>query len=279
MWDGPLNNKFHLRCQDYNFIFFQRCKEVPVQIVNCCNQRPIYPILPVSADRHPVALSVQAAVLCQFLDEVDYASAFQYASERNCADAMDAYYECIWDVTLLEYLTSLHPPAGRAPQTAAGYPSHRPTGAQFQQQWGDSARGGVCEKGQVPPRDGEAVCGVTRMEREGEGCPKRRVGGVWCEPAQRLSMSVDKGRDTRTWRRYRRIAWMGVACERYWVRGVRWSAVRRVAPGGGDSELRWTPMVTSVRRAVRLLKTIFWKVGGPMAYVVQNYFPSSTMPF
>ncbi|XP_037077244.1 integrator complex subunit 8-like isoform X2 [Pollicipes pollicipes] len=50
----------------------------------------------------------QAAVLCQFLDEVDYASAFQYVAERNCADAMDAYYDCIWDMTLLEYLTHLH---------------------------------------------------------------------------------------------------------------------------------------------------------------------------
>ncbi|XP_043189793.1 integrator complex subunit 8-like, partial [Amphibalanus amphitrite] len=50
----------------------------------------------------------QAAVLCQFLDDVDYASAFQYASERSCSDAMDAYYECVWDVTLLEFLTSLH---------------------------------------------------------------------------------------------------------------------------------------------------------------------------
>ncbi|XP_044731508.1 integrator complex subunit 8 [Chrysoperla carnea] len=53
----------------------------------------------------------QAVVLCQFLEQVDYTTAFQCLSEMkpgNCQDAMDAYYSCIWDTTLLEYLIYLH---------------------------------------------------------------------------------------------------------------------------------------------------------------------------
>lgn len=51
----------------------------------------------------------QGAVLCQFLEEVDYNTAFQLLSERGaCADAADLYYPCIWDMTLLEYLAHLH---------------------------------------------------------------------------------------------------------------------------------------------------------------------------
>jgi integrator complex subunit 8 len=48
------------------------------------------------------------AVLCQFLEEVDYGIAFKSLQEKNCADAMDAYYNCIWDVTILEFLVCLH---------------------------------------------------------------------------------------------------------------------------------------------------------------------------
>ncbi|KAI5706390.1 hypothetical protein M8J76_003912 [Diaphorina citri] len=51
----------------------------------------------------------QAAVLCQFLDEVDYTTAFKSLAEENfCADAMDSYYDCIWDMNILEYLVCLH---------------------------------------------------------------------------------------------------------------------------------------------------------------------------
>ena len=58
----------------------------------------------------------QAAVLCQFLEEVDYALAFKMAAsdQKSCApaDAMDAYYHCIWDTTILEYLIYLHTKRG-----------------------------------------------------------------------------------------------------------------------------------------------------------------------
>lgn len=53
---------------------------------------------------------LQAAVFCQFVDEIDYSLAFKCLSERsaNYSDAMDAYYSCIWDVTLLEFIVNLH---------------------------------------------------------------------------------------------------------------------------------------------------------------------------
>ncbi|KAK0179235.1 hypothetical protein PV327_008044 [Microctonus hyperodae] len=58
----------------------------------------------------------QATVLCQFLEEVNYSLAFKMASseQKNCAsaDAMDAYYHCIWDTTILEYLIHLHSKRG-----------------------------------------------------------------------------------------------------------------------------------------------------------------------
>ncbi|XP_068093782.1 integrator complex subunit 8 [Hyperolius riggenbachi] len=50
----------------------------------------------------------QVAILCQFLREVDYKTAFKALQEQNSHDAMDSYYEHIWDVTILEYLTYLH---------------------------------------------------------------------------------------------------------------------------------------------------------------------------
>ncbi|XP_076470196.1 integrator complex subunit 8-like isoform X2 [Babylonia areolata] len=50
----------------------------------------------------------QVAVLCQFLDMTDYSAAFKALQERNVYDAMDAYYCCIWDVTILEFLVHLH---------------------------------------------------------------------------------------------------------------------------------------------------------------------------
>ncbi|ETE71181.1 Integrator complex subunit 8, partial [Ophiophagus hannah] len=50
----------------------------------------------------------QVAILCQFLREVDYKTAFKALQEQNSHDAMDSYYDYIWDITILEYLTYLH---------------------------------------------------------------------------------------------------------------------------------------------------------------------------
>ena len=49
----------------------------------------------------------KVAVICQFMDETDYATAFKSLQEKNAHDAMDTYYEFMWDVTLLEYLVSI----------------------------------------------------------------------------------------------------------------------------------------------------------------------------
>lgn len=53
---------------------------------------------------------VQAAVLHQFMDEIDYSTAFKCLSEKsvNLTDAMDAYYPCIWDITMLEFIVNMH---------------------------------------------------------------------------------------------------------------------------------------------------------------------------
>lgn len=56
----------------------------------------------------------QVAVLCQFLREVDYMTAFKALQEQNSHDAMDSYYDYIWDVTILEYLTHIHHKRGEA---------------------------------------------------------------------------------------------------------------------------------------------------------------------
>ncbi|KAG8133795.1 hypothetical protein E2320_011546 [Naja naja] len=49
----------------------------------------------------------QVAILCQFLREVDYKTAFKALQEQNSHDAMDSYYDYIWDITILEYLTCI----------------------------------------------------------------------------------------------------------------------------------------------------------------------------
>lgn len=71
------------------------------RMIKCCAQLQCY---------------TQAAVLCQFLEEVDYALAFKMTSsdQKSCAaaDAMDAYYHCIWDTTILEFLIHLHTKRG-----------------------------------------------------------------------------------------------------------------------------------------------------------------------
>jgi integrator complex subunit 8 len=58
---------------------------------------------------------LKAAVLCQFLEEVDYTTAFKSLGDiksSTCSDAMDSYYSCIWDTTILEYLIYLHTKRG-----------------------------------------------------------------------------------------------------------------------------------------------------------------------
>ncbi|XP_050529627.1 integrator complex subunit 8 [Daktulosphaira vitifoliae] len=50
----------------------------------------------------------QAAILCLFQDEVDYTTVFKCASETNSCDALDEYYEYIWDISLLEFLIYWH---------------------------------------------------------------------------------------------------------------------------------------------------------------------------
>jgi integrator complex subunit 8 len=58
---------------------------------------------------------LKAAVLCQFLEEVDYTTAFKNLGDiksSTCSDAMDSYYSCIWDTTILEYLVYLHTKRG-----------------------------------------------------------------------------------------------------------------------------------------------------------------------
>ena len=60
----------------------------------------------------------QAAVLCQFLHEVDYATAFRCLQERNGNDAMDSLYGCMWDTTMLEYVIHLHHKRGETRRKA-----------------------------------------------------------------------------------------------------------------------------------------------------------------
>lgn len=57
---------------------------------------------------------MQSAILCQFLDDVDYGLAFKSIAEKtsNFSDAMDSYYSCIWDTTLLEFIINLHSKKG-----------------------------------------------------------------------------------------------------------------------------------------------------------------------
>ena len=47
------------------------------------------------------------AVLSQFLEETDYTAAFKALQEKNSHDAMDTYYDYIWDITILEFLTRI----------------------------------------------------------------------------------------------------------------------------------------------------------------------------
>lgn len=50
----------------------------------------------------------QAAVMCQFLEPLDYALAYSNLNQPASDDAAECYYSCIWDVTLLEYVVYIH---------------------------------------------------------------------------------------------------------------------------------------------------------------------------
>ncbi|KAL4709185.1 hypothetical protein ACJJTC_008113 [Scirpophaga incertulas] len=67
-----------------------------------------------------LAAPTQAAVLCQLPDEPDYTTAFKCLAEKanNVSDAMDAYYGCLWDSTLLEVAVAMHARRGEGGRRA-----------------------------------------------------------------------------------------------------------------------------------------------------------------
>ena len=54
----------------------------------------------------------QAVALCQMTRNLNYTIAFKQLNERVCNDCCDDIYECIWNVTLLEYIINLHSKRG-----------------------------------------------------------------------------------------------------------------------------------------------------------------------
>nr|XP_054748365.1 integrator complex subunit 8-like [Lytechinus pictus] len=50
----------------------------------------------------------QAAILCQFLQPIDYVTAFQALQEKRCYDGSDSLYSCFWDLAILEFLVFTH---------------------------------------------------------------------------------------------------------------------------------------------------------------------------
>lgn len=67
----------------------------------------------IAHDRHTwmtikSVVSQQAAILCQFLENIDYSTALRCLQERSAVDAMDAYYCCLWDVSLIEFIINMH---------------------------------------------------------------------------------------------------------------------------------------------------------------------------
>ncbi|KAB0803160.1 hypothetical protein PPYR_00130 [Photinus pyralis] len=53
----------------------------------------------------------QVGILCQFLENVDYTLAFHslgLVEQKLSGDALDAYYHCIWNNSILEYLVHIH---------------------------------------------------------------------------------------------------------------------------------------------------------------------------
>lgn len=56
----------------------------------------------------------QAVALCQMTKTLNYTIAFKQLNERYCNDCCDDIYECIWNVTLLEYIINMHSRRGEA---------------------------------------------------------------------------------------------------------------------------------------------------------------------
>ncbi|CAI9737955.1 Hypothetical predicted protein [Octopus vulgaris] len=54
----------------------------------------------------------QVAILCQFLENIDYTTAFKALQETTIYDAQDIYYYFIWDLSILEFLSHLHAKRG-----------------------------------------------------------------------------------------------------------------------------------------------------------------------
>lgn len=54
----------------------------------------------------------QAVVLYQMTNNLNYGVAFKQLNERFCNDCCDDLYECIWDITLLEYIIHIHTKRG-----------------------------------------------------------------------------------------------------------------------------------------------------------------------
>ena len=50
----------------------------------------------------------QAAVLHQMTKEVNYQLVFKALGEKICYDSCDDLYDCIWDLTILEFLVNMH---------------------------------------------------------------------------------------------------------------------------------------------------------------------------
>ena len=54
----------------------------------------------------------QVAVLCQFLEPLDYTLAFNAMKQTTRNDASEFYYDFIWDITLLEFVVHIHSKRG-----------------------------------------------------------------------------------------------------------------------------------------------------------------------
>jgi integrator complex subunit 8 len=53
-----------------------------------------------------------ALVLCQFFEPIDYPTALRMIKQRSSDDGSDIFYECVWDVTILEYIIYAHDKRG-----------------------------------------------------------------------------------------------------------------------------------------------------------------------
>lgn len=66
----------------------------------------------------------QAAILCQFLESIDYSTALRCLQERSAVDAMDAYYCCLWDVSLIEFIINMHHKRGEVQRRDKAVSAH-----------------------------------------------------------------------------------------------------------------------------------------------------------